>query len=77
MLCECVPIVSNVNFLPTIVSETGFVLKKRSVELLEILIIKALKADLKQLGKEARNRIIENFSVDNRSSLLITELTNK
>ena len=77
MLCECVPIVSNVNFLPTIVSGTGFVLKKRSVELLEILIIKALKADLKQLGKEARNRIIENFSVENRSSLLITELTNK
>ena len=77
MLCECVPIVSNVNYLPTIVSETGFVLEKRSVELLEILIIKALKADLEQLGKEARNRIIENFSVENRSSLLITELTNK
>ena len=58
-------------------SETGFVLKKRSVQLLEILIIKALKTDLEQLGKEARNRIIENFSVENRSSLLITELTNK
>jgi glycosyltransferase involved in cell wall biosynthesis len=77
MLCECVPIVSNVNYLPTIVSETGFVLKKRSVELLEILINKALTADLEQLGKEARTRIIENFSIDNRASLLIGELTAK
>jgi len=77
MLCECVPIVSNVNYLPTIVSETGFVLKKRSVQLFEILINKALRADLEQLGKEARTRIIKNFSEDNRSSLLITELSNK
>jgi glycosyltransferase involved in cell wall biosynthesis len=77
MLCECVPIVSNVNYLPTIVAETGFVLKKRSVTLLEILINKALTADLEQLGKEARIRIIENFSVDNRELLLITELTAK
>ena len=77
MLCECVPIVSNVNYLPTIVAETGFVLKKRSIQLLEILINKVIKADLEQLGKEARTQIIENFSEDNRSSLLITELTNK
>jgi glycosyltransferase involved in cell wall biosynthesis len=77
MLCECVPIVSNVNYLPTIVAETGFVLKKRSVTLLEILINKALTSDLEQLGKEARTRIIENFSVDNRASLLIGELTVK
>ena len=77
MLCECVPIVSNVNYLPTIVAETGFVLRKRSIELLEMLINKALAADLEQLGKEARTRIIENFSVDNRASLLIGELTAK
>ena len=74
MLCECVPIVSNVNFLPNIVSESGFVLKKRSVKILEILINKALTSDLEQLGKEARARIIENFSVKNRQELLIKEL---
>ena len=74
MLCECVPIVSNVNFLPNIVAETGFVLKKRSVILLEILINKALRADLETLGIEAKMRIIENFSVDNRKNLLIKEL---
>ena len=76
MLCECVPIVSNVNYLPAIVSETGFVLKKRSVELLEILINKALMADLEQLGKKARIQIIENFSVENRKALLLNELKN-
>ena len=77
MLCECVPIVSNVNYLPIIVSETGFVLKKRSVKLLEILINKALTADLEKLGNMARKRIIENFSVENRALLLIPELTDK
>jgi len=77
MLCECVPIVSNVNYLPNIVSETGFVLNKRSVDLLEVLINKALKANLEKLGKEARYRIIENFSIENRASLLIAELTAK
>jgi len=76
MLCECIPIVSNVNFLPNIVAETGFVLKKRSVELLEILINKALTADLEQIGKEARIQIIENFSVENRKALLLNELKN-
>ena len=74
MLCECVPIVSNVNFLPNIVAETGFVLKKRSVMLLEILINKALRADLETLGVEAKMRIVENFSVNNRKNLLIKEL---
>ena len=74
MLCECVPIVSNVNYLPTIVAETGFVLKKRSVMLLEILINKALRADLETLGVEAKMRIVENFSVNNRKNLLIKEL---
>ena len=28
MLCGCVPIVSDVNFLPSIVGNSGFVLKK-------------------------------------------------
>ena len=38
---------------------------------------KALTADLEQLGKEARKRIIENFSVENRKALLLNELKNK
>ena len=42
-----------------------------------MLINKALTADLEQLGKEARKRIIENFSVDNRKALLLNELKNK
>ena len=76
MLCHCVPIVSKVNYLPTIVSETGFVLKERSVNLLEILINKALTSDLEQLGEKARIQIIENFSVENRRTLLLNELKN-
>ena len=77
MLCECVPIVSDVNYLPNIVSETGFILKKRSVEVFELLIKKALKADLEKLGRDARRRIIKNFSSENRALLLINELNSK
>ena len=29
MLCKCVPIVSDVNFLPEIIGDSGFVLRKR------------------------------------------------
>ena len=38
MLCECIPLVSDVNFLPTIVGDSGFVLKKRNSEMLFDLI---------------------------------------
>ena len=74
MLCECIPLVSDVNFLPTIVGDSGFVLKKRNSEMLFNLINVALNSDLSNLEQKARKRIIDNFSVENRQRLLFNEL---
>ena len=74
MLCECIPLVSDVNFLPTIVGNSGFVLIKRNSEMLFNLINVALNSDLSNLEQKARKRIIDNFSVVNRQRLLFNEL---
>ena len=68
MLCECIPIVSKVNALPEIIGETGFVLEKRNDNLLEELL-NTIVQDTSQsnLGKKARNRIIENYSQKERA----------
>ena len=76
MLCGCIPIVSNVNFLPNIVGDSGFVLMKRNSEMLFGLMNTALNSDLINLEKKAINRILDNFSVENRQRLLISTLKN-
>ena len=74
MLCECIPIVSDVNYLPSIVGDSGFVLNKRNVEMLIDLMHEVLKSDINNFGQKARKRIIENFSIENRQELLISTL---
>lgn len=77
MLCKCVPIVSNVNFLPVIVGNTGFILKKRNVNLLFELIHTAIESDLTKLGEAAKNRIETKFPVSKRKEMLISTLKSK
>ena len=74
MLCNCIPIVSDVNHLPTIIGDSGFVLKKRNLDMLNDLINVALKSDISNLEEKARDRIVNNFSTENRQKLLIQEL---
>lgn len=76
MLCNCVPIVSEVNFLPQIVGESGFVLKKKDAILLKQIIVDALEADLEKLGDFAKKRIKDNFPASRRKELLINTLAN-
>jgi glycosyltransferase involved in cell wall biosynthesis len=76
MLCRCIPIVSDVAAMPKIVGETGFILKKRDIQLLEALIRKALQLsdqEREALGQEARARIIRHFPIERRAREL-TEL---
>jgi glycosyltransferase involved in cell wall biosynthesis len=74
MLCECVPIVSRVNFLPNIVGDSGFVLNNRNTsELIQIIKI-ANQTDLVNRMEKARARILEKFSAENRRKILIKEL---
>ena len=73
MLCRCIPIVSDVAAMPKIVGESGFLLKKRDVGLLEIVIKKALSladSERDQLGEQARARIVQNFPIERRAKEL-------
>ena len=70
MLCECIPIVSNVAALPEIAGDTGFILEKKNEDLLEQLIYKALNSDKEMLRKKARQRIIDKYPKDLREKLV-------
>jgi glycosyltransferase involved in cell wall biosynthesis len=74
MLCYCVPIVSDVNFLPNIVGDTGFILRKREEIMLEKVIKNALNDSLQLLGKKAKNRIETQFPVSKRRDRLANVL---
>ena len=68
MLCQCIPIVSNVNALPEIVGKSGFILKRKNVKHLEKLILSITKnSSNNDLGKIARDRIIINYSQQKRA----------
>lgn len=66
MLCECIPIVSEVSAMPKIVGDSGFILKKRDVDELRNLIAQALRSDKEKLAKLARQRIADNFPEEKR-----------
>lgn len=66
MLCECVPIGSNVAGIPKIIENTGFLLQKKDSLLLERLVKEALLADLRLLGQKAKERIITEFPLERR-----------
>ncbi len=69
MLCECVPIVSNVGGMPDIVGDCGFILKKKDKNLLLDLINTALHhKSLDQKGTCARQRISKLYTYENREA---------
>jgi glycosyltransferase involved in cell wall biosynthesis len=76
MLCECIPLVSDVNFLPNIIGDSGFVLNKRNSDMLVDLINVALNSDIIHLEQKARKRIKDNFSVNKRKKMLLSVLSN-
>ena len=71
MLCECVPIGSNVFSIPEIIGQTGFILERKDLNLLHMLIEDALKSDTIQLGKMARERIAKNYPLSRRRKELL------
>ena len=75
MLCECVPLVSNVGGMPDIIDDCGYLLKHKDQEELFKLINTALNNnDLSSLGKKARKRIVDNYTFENRKNKLLSEL---
>ncbi len=70
MLSGCIPIVSSVNTLPTIVGDSGYILEDRSVDSLISLIELAIFSKKKKSSPRAR--ILNNFSKEKRGIELIS-----
>ncbi|MFD2201427.1 glycosyltransferase family 4 protein [Shivajiella indica] len=75
MLCGCQPIGSDVNNIPKIIGDTGILLKKRDVNLLEKNIKSIMElAKGGHMDLNPRERIIQNYSLENRKKLLFSVL---
>ncbi len=70
MLCECIPVGSDVNGIPKGIGDCGFILDEKNAEKAKALIFRALDAD-DELGRKARKHIQEHFHQTYRSSKLI------
>lgn len=73
MLCECIPVGSNVNGIPHVISDCGFILDQKNSKMAISLIRKALASD-DSLGRKARERIISRFSFEQRKKIILTEI---
>lgn len=70
MLCECIPVGSDVNGIPEIIGDCGIVIKEKNIE----LIIQAFKEVLRTNRYESinpRHRIIELYSLEKRESEVV------
>lgn len=72
MLCECVPVVSARTALPEVVGDTGFYVHELTPGETARQIEKALCSNL---GEKARERIINNFSIEKREEELIKKIS--
>jgi glycosyltransferase involved in cell wall biosynthesis len=66
MLCECIPIVSDVAAMPFIVADTGFILYKKDVDELKKIITEAVRKKNAMLSRRARYRISVLFTEEKR-----------
>ncbi len=71
MLCECVPIGSSVFSIPEIIGDSGFILPHRDLSLLKDIFTKALACNTQKLGRRARQRIAETYTLDKRRTELL------
>lgn len=72
MSCECVPVVTRCGSLPEITGECGIYVKENNPEETARGIEKAL--DSPELGRKARERIVENFRQEIRQKELLEML---
>lgn len=68
MLCECIPVGSDVQGVRTAIGDAGFLVPYGDAESTAGAIIKALKSDK---GKDARERIIRMFPEEKREKELV------
>jgi glycosyltransferase involved in cell wall biosynthesis len=71
MLCECIPIGSNVNGIPDAIGDTGVLVYNRDINDLNSALEKALRLNT---GNAARLRVLEYFSMEQREKKLISAI---
>ncbi len=71
MLCECIPVGSDVNGIPDAIGDTGIIIKHRDLDELEQALYKAMSMET---GARARIHTLENFSLQNRENKLVEAL---
>lgn len=69
MLCGCVPIGSSVSSIPEIISDKGFILLKKDVNLLVELVSKIKEKEFDR--QVIRARIVDNYPIQKREKELI------
>jgi glycosyltransferase involved in cell wall biosynthesis len=69
MLCECIPVGTNNNGIPTAIGDCGFILEGRTAREAAKLIRIAMDSP-QSLSKEARKRIKRNFTREQRKKSL-------
>jgi len=77
MLCGCIPIGSNATSIPSIIDETGFIIKKRDISEIQSCIEHTTQLDATakvNLANKARNRINEQYSLEKRKASFLTLL---
>ncbi len=68
MLCECYPVGTNVGGIPTVIGKTGSIIPYGNVEVTKAAIQKGF-SDLR--NKDARDRIITHFSLEQRERKIL------
>jgi glycosyltransferase involved in cell wall biosynthesis len=75
MLCECIPVGSNVNGIPNIIGDTGYIVFNQDIDEMKDKISEAFHSN-NNLGRKARERIMQEFSIEKRKKNLM-EIVNK
>jgi glycosyltransferase involved in cell wall biosynthesis len=71
MLCGCIPIGANAGAIPFIINKNGFILKRKDINELKSVFLQAVEYNRKdEMRTNARQSIIDNFSIDKRSEAL-------
>jgi glycosyltransferase involved in cell wall biosynthesis len=78
MLCECIPIGSNVGGIPFIINDTGFIIKHKILDEITSVISEVMNSmpdHLKSLEKKARINIEKRFPISRREKAFMELLS--
>jgi glycosyltransferase involved in cell wall biosynthesis len=70
MLSDTIPIVYNGGAMPEVVGDAGIVINEYNVEKTAELIRQVFDGTYEHLRKKCRNRVLDNFTIENRKKIL-------